>query len=86
MNRHTELCEKYAYLKARKRLDLLKSRTGICYHNLIKKREGISDNALKHIRDAYDIALGLEITELEQSIAVIEKKLKKTKNNSLHGI
>lgn len=75
MDRHTELCEKYAYLKSRKRLDLLKSRTGICYHNLIKKTENITDNALNHIRDAYDIALGLEVTELQHGKRVIEDRL-----------
>jgi hypothetical protein len=64
MDRHTELCKKYAYLKARKRLDLLKSRTGICYHNLMNKTENITDNALNHIRDVYNVALDLERAEL----------------------
>jgi hypothetical protein len=75
MDRHTELCEKYQYLKSKKKLDLLKSRTGICYHNLIKKTENITDNALNHIRNAYDLALNLEIAELEATKKMIEDKL-----------
>jgi hypothetical protein len=75
MDRHTELCEKYAYLKSRKRLDLLKSRTGICYHNLIKKTEPISDNALNIITVAHSIALSLEISELETNKKLIEGRL-----------
>lgn len=75
MDRHTELCEKYAYLKARKRLDLLKSRTGICYHNLIKKTEPISDNAINIIRIAHDIALALERAELIEVKRDIESRL-----------
>jgi len=77
MDRHTELCKKYAYLKSRSRLDLLKIRTGICYHNLIKKRVPISDNALSHIRDAYDVALRLELAELDLDRKAIESKIDK---------
>jgi len=75
MDKHTELCEKYAYLKSRKRLDLLKSRSGICYQNLIKKVNPISDNAMNIIRHAYDIAVNVEILELEATKKMIEDKL-----------
>jgi hypothetical protein len=75
MDRHTELCEKYAYLKSRKRLDLLKSRSGVMYQHLITKRNAISDNALNVIRDAYNIALNLEIAELEANKKLIEGRL-----------
>lgn len=77
MDRHTELCEKYAYLKSRKRLGLLKSRTGISYHNLINKTANITDNAMMHIRDAYDIALGLEVAEYQSNKKFIENRLSK---------
>lgn len=75
MDRHTELCEKYAYLKSRKRLDLLKSISGVTYQHLIKNKPVISDNALNCIRSAYDIALNLEIAELETSKKLIESRL-----------
>jgi hypothetical protein len=45
------------------------------YQHLITKRKSISDTALNVIRDAYNIALSLEVAELETNKKLIEGRL-----------
>jgi hypothetical protein len=75
MNEIKEITDKFQYLKKRKRLDLLKSRTGICYYNIMKGIAPASDTAMECIREAYKIAVELEVTELRKTKREIEDRL-----------
>lgn len=75
MDAKTEITKKYRYLKSRKRLDLLKAKTGITYQNIIRGVSPATDNALMFVRQAYEEALKLEIMELEIAKKSIEDKM-----------
>lgn len=75
MDTKSEITEKYQYLKSRKKLWVLKIKTGITYPHIISGRVEASDNALMYIREAYNDALKLELSELETTKNAIEDKI-----------